>query len=87
MVAAEVAHVYRQTLRAAGEFGHSNFRAYFLRRARADYRVFTKAYDAGELDAAAQKRFLRESSDHLAMLKRQSVMSRLYDTEFPLTTR
>ena len=64
-------HLYRSVQRAARGFEDYNFRAYFVRRSREDWRADTSA-------AAASKDFLADQKQHLQMLRRQGALSQLY---------
>mmetsp|Transcript_73205 Transcript_73205/g.136801 ORF Transcript_73205/g.136801 Transcript_73205/m.136801 type:complete len:88 (+) Transcript_73205:78-341(+) len=83
MVSTEVAHLYRQVLRAAGSFSDYNFREYFLRRARDDFRGFALRSKIGSLDAAGTDAFLQDARENLQMLQRQSTLSQLYEVKGP----
>mmetsp|Transcript_6179 Transcript_6179/g.14766 ORF Transcript_6179/g.14766 Transcript_6179/m.14766 type:complete len:88 (-) Transcript_6179:63-326(-) len=83
MVSVEVTHLYRQVLRAAGSFSDYNFRAYFLRRARDDFRGFGLRWQRGSIDAAGTDAFLQDANETLGMLKRQSTLSQMYEVKGP----
>mmetsp|Transcript_97134 Transcript_97134/g.296814 ORF Transcript_97134/g.296814 Transcript_97134/m.296814 type:complete len:90 (-) Transcript_97134:16-285(-) len=74
----ELSRLYRHILRAAGSFTDYNFRCYFQRRAREDFRGFADRCRRGEMDAAGTETFLQGSQEHLEMLKRMGVVSQLY---------
>ncbi|KAL6940590.1 hypothetical protein ACO0QE_004498 [Hanseniaspora vineae] len=73
-------NLYRDYLRTAGSFTNYNFKNYFLRKAKRDFRNYKQkalsnsADDAGfnQLDTFSKLR------TELAVLKRQSVVSQLY---------
>mmetsp|Transcript_22724 Transcript_22724/g.58110 ORF Transcript_22724/g.58110 Transcript_22724/m.58110 type:complete len:91 (+) Transcript_22724:72-344(+) len=75
---AELNRLYRQMLRAAGSITDYNFRSYFQRRSREDFRVFASRWHRGEADVSAQEEFMREGQTKLEMLKRQGALSQLY---------
>mmetsp|Transcript_17281 Transcript_17281/g.54053 ORF Transcript_17281/g.54053 Transcript_17281/m.54053 type:complete len:89 (+) Transcript_17281:154-420(+) len=87
MAPSEVVRLYRQVLRATGSFTDYNFRHYFRRRAKEDFRVFESRWRKGEIDAAAQEAFINDSTKHLGMLRRQGTLSLMYETGPPGTTR
>eukprot|EP00428_Durinskia_dybowskii_P051183 CAMPEP_0170326394 /NCGR_PEP_ID=MMETSP0116_2-20130129/64073_1 /TAXON_ID=400756 /ORGANISM="Durinskia baltica, Strain CSIRO CS-38" /LENGTH=118 /DNA_ID=CAMNT_0010579449 /DNA_START=83 /DNA_END=437 /DNA_ORIENTATION=+ len=77
--ATEIARLYRQTLRAAEGLTDYNFRSYFQRRAREDFRRFASMQRRGAVDAAGTGAFLESGKETLAMLKRQALVSSLYE--------
>mmetsp|Transcript_56967 Transcript_56967/g.112229 ORF Transcript_56967/g.112229 Transcript_56967/m.112229 type:complete len:89 (-) Transcript_56967:266-532(-) len=83
----EIKHLYRHTLRAAGGLTDYNFRCYFQRRAREDFRQFASRQSRGEVDAAGKDAFVASSQETLAMLKRQALVSTLYQAGPVRTTR
>mmetsp|Transcript_5023 Transcript_5023/g.10123 ORF Transcript_5023/g.10123 Transcript_5023/m.10123 type:complete len:88 (-) Transcript_5023:186-449(-) len=87
MAPGEVVRLYRQVLRAAGSFTDYNFRNYFLRRAKEDFRVFENRWRKGEVDGAAQKAFIKEETKHLGMLRRQGILSQMYESGPPSPAR
>eukprot|EP00438_Fugacium_kawagutii_P026314 Skav227414 [mRNA] locus=scaffold950:102632:104686:+ [translate_table: standard] len=84
MAMQEVMQVYRGTLRAASKFTDYNFRHYFARRAREDFRAF---YGSQQVDDASRKAFLEKARDNLNMLERQSMVSQMYKVTSPITRR
>ncbi|CAD7927632.1 unnamed protein product [Amoebophrya sp. A120] len=60
--------LYRSILRAAHKFQDYNFRSYFLRRAREDWR---RNVDYNPTFIAGQR-------EHLAVLQRQAIVSSLF---------
>mmetsp|Transcript_5060 Transcript_5060/g.10307 ORF Transcript_5060/g.10307 Transcript_5060/m.10307 type:complete len:88 (-) Transcript_5060:235-498(-) len=87
MAPGEVARLYRQILRAAGSFTDYNFRQYFVRRAKEDFRVFENGWRQGRIDGAAKEAFIKEETKHLGMLKRQGIVSQLYESGPPAPGR
>mmetsp|Transcript_122561 Transcript_122561/g.381536 ORF Transcript_122561/g.381536 Transcript_122561/m.381536 type:complete len:88 (-) Transcript_122561:84-347(-) len=87
MAPGEVARLYRQVLRAASSFTDYNFRSYFLRRAREDFRVFETRWRKGDIDTTAQEAFVKDTTKHLGMLRRQGVLSQLYEGGPPAMAR
>mmetsp|Transcript_104344 Transcript_104344/g.248305 ORF Transcript_104344/g.248305 Transcript_104344/m.248305 type:complete len:86 (-) Transcript_104344:98-355(-) len=85
MSAPEAFRVYRQTLRAAGQFTDYNFRHYFARRAREDFRAFFS--QERQADDASREAFMQKAKSNLEMLKRQSVISQMYKVTGPGTNR
>eukprot|EP00391_Amoebophrya_sp_Ameob2_P014068 CAMPEP_0178999848 /NCGR_PEP_ID=MMETSP0795-20121207/10326_1 /TAXON_ID=88552 /ORGANISM="Amoebophrya sp., Strain Ameob2" /LENGTH=71 /DNA_ID=CAMNT_0020692743 /DNA_START=177 /DNA_END=389 /DNA_ORIENTATION=+ len=59
--------LYRSILRAAHKFEDYNFRAYFMRRAREDWRQPVRS-----------ENFEKEQRNHLHVLQRQAVISSFY---------
>mmetsp|Transcript_27253 Transcript_27253/g.43729 ORF Transcript_27253/g.43729 Transcript_27253/m.43729 type:complete len:87 (+) Transcript_27253:128-388(+) len=86
MVSREVLHLYRQVLRAAGSFRDYNFRSYFSRRAREDFRAFLEKRQVGDA-ATSEEAFLEDTTRHLGMLRRQGTLSQLYDQSFQAPKR
>mmetsp|Transcript_66556 Transcript_66556/g.81477 ORF Transcript_66556/g.81477 Transcript_66556/m.81477 type:complete len:83 (+) Transcript_66556:3-251(+) len=62
MALQEAIRIYRSTLRAASKFTDYNFRHYFARRAREDFRAF---YSNQPVDDASQKAFFAEGPGKL----------------------
>mmetsp|Transcript_18436 Transcript_18436/g.43333 ORF Transcript_18436/g.43333 Transcript_18436/m.43333 type:complete len:88 (-) Transcript_18436:105-368(-) len=87
MAPPEVVRLYRQVLRAAGTFTDYNFKQYFLRRAKEDFRVFEHRCQKGEVDLANQQAFMQAGLKHLGMLKRQGMISQMYESTPPTTAR
>mmetsp|Transcript_25249 Transcript_25249/g.57332 ORF Transcript_25249/g.57332 Transcript_25249/m.57332 type:complete len:88 (-) Transcript_25249:158-421(-) len=87
MAPGEVVHLYRQVLRAAGSFTDYNFRRYFVRRAKEDFRVFESRWRKGEVDRDAQEAFMKEGTQHLGMLRRIGVLSQMYESGPPSNAR
>mmetsp|Transcript_22856 Transcript_22856/g.71905 ORF Transcript_22856/g.71905 Transcript_22856/m.71905 type:complete len:89 (-) Transcript_22856:172-438(-) len=83
MAPGEVVRLYRDVLRAAGTFTDYNFRHYFLRRAKEDFRVFESSWKRGTIDAAGQEAFVRAGKQHLGMLRRQGAISQMYESSPP----
>ncbi|KAL3892965.1 MAG: hypothetical protein SGPRY_014607, partial [Prymnesium sp.] len=65
--------LYRQLLRAGGEFSNYNFRQYALRVAREDFRK-----GAAVTEPRAAQKLYESGLEQLAMLRRQATMSRLF---------
>ncbi|VEU22075.1 DEKNAAC103064 [Brettanomyces naardenensis] len=65
----QVLRLYRNVLRASHEFEYYNFREYFLRKARRDFRAFK-----GEDNTEAYNDGLKQ----LGILRRQSMISQMY---------
>mmetsp|Transcript_66557 Transcript_66557/g.81478 ORF Transcript_66557/g.81478 Transcript_66557/m.81478 type:complete len:85 (+) Transcript_66557:3-257(+) len=84
MALQEAIRIYRSTLRAASKFTDYNFRHYFARRAREDFRAF---YSNQPVDDASQKAFLQKAQENLNMLERQSTVSQMYKVTSPITRR
>mmetsp|Transcript_21492 Transcript_21492/g.64148 ORF Transcript_21492/g.64148 Transcript_21492/m.64148 type:complete len:89 (-) Transcript_21492:87-353(-) len=80
---AEVTRLYRSTLRAAGLFTDNNFRHYFARRAKEDFRAFAGRLKQGKADSEAKEAFMAQGQENLAMLKRQGMVSQLYKSSPP----
>mmetsp|Transcript_47255 Transcript_47255/g.136127 ORF Transcript_47255/g.136127 Transcript_47255/m.136127 type:complete len:91 (-) Transcript_47255:111-383(-) len=83
----ELTRLYRQILRNAGTFSDYNFRCYFQRRAREDFRDFSAKKLRGEVDDAAHKAFIERSQEQLNMLKRQGTLNSFYGAAPPRTKR
>mmetsp|Transcript_42689 Transcript_42689/g.87146 ORF Transcript_42689/g.87146 Transcript_42689/m.87146 type:complete len:85 (+) Transcript_42689:74-328(+) len=84
MALQEAMSIYRGTLRAASKFTDYNFRHYFARRAREDFRAF---YGSTQVDDASRKAFLEKAKENLNMLERQSMVSQMYKVTSPITRR
>mmetsp|Transcript_71284 Transcript_71284/g.149025 ORF Transcript_71284/g.149025 Transcript_71284/m.149025 type:complete len:91 (+) Transcript_71284:107-379(+) len=84
---AEVTRLYRQVLRSANSFADYNFRCYFQRRTREDFRTFFARYQKGEIDDTAKAAFLKEGRHNAEVLHRQSVLSQLYGNVVHSATR
>mmetsp|Transcript_46129 Transcript_46129/g.73298 ORF Transcript_46129/g.73298 Transcript_46129/m.73298 type:complete len:85 (+) Transcript_46129:73-327(+) len=84
MALQEAMSIYRGTLRAASKFTDYNFRHYFARRAREDFRAF---YGSPQVDDASRKAFLEKAKENLNMLERQSMVSQMYKVTSPITRR
>lgn len=65
--------LYASTLRAARAFGSYNFRYYFVRRTRDNFRSMQGVSDPLEITRA-----YNEAVDQLAMLRRSAVVNQLY---------
>mmetsp|Transcript_75199 Transcript_75199/g.212684 ORF Transcript_75199/g.212684 Transcript_75199/m.212684 type:complete len:88 (+) Transcript_75199:75-338(+) len=87
MAPAEVVRLYRAVLRAAGSFSDYNFRHYFQRRAREDFRAFEAGWRRGAVDAAGREEFMLAGNKQLGMLKRQGILSQLYESGAPTGKR
>ncbi|KAH3902782.1 related to Protein ISD11 [Saccharomycodes ludwigii] len=70
----QILNLYRQYIRTAKDFTSYNFREYFLRKARRDFRLYKDQIKTEE-DALAKFNMIREE---LAILKRQSIISEMY---------
>ncbi|SCU77788.1 LAME_0A02234g1_1 [Lachancea meyersii CBS 8951] len=69
----QVLALYKQTLRNANGFNNYNFKHYFLRKARTQFR------DLKDLkDPAAIEKAFSAAQRELGVLKRQSVISQMY---------
>ncbi|CAE6954359.1 ISD11 [Symbiodinium sp. CCMP2592] len=85
MALQEAMQMYRHTLRASRAFTDYNFRHYFARRAREDFRaLFGRQSQA---DEPRRQAFLEQAKTNLEMLKRQSVISQMYTATPPTTQR
>lgn len=69
----QVLHLYKQFIKNAKLFNDYNFREYFLRRARADFKQHIAVQDTTKLSE-----LYHDGQLNLAMLKRQSIISQLY---------
>mmetsp|Transcript_38933 Transcript_38933/g.70250 ORF Transcript_38933/g.70250 Transcript_38933/m.70250 type:complete len:88 (-) Transcript_38933:184-447(-) len=83
MASREVLQLFRQSMRAAGGFTDYNFRHYFVRRLREDFRAFDRSIRQGKIDDASQKEFIEKAQAQLGMLERQSTVSQLYKSTGP----
>jgi len=71
-----VIHLYRQSQRAARQFLDYNFREYAIRRTREGYRSHM-----GETEAAKIKEFVSDAHRQLEVIRRCTMVARLYPTE------
>ncbi len=71
----EVLSTYRALLREAKSFGHYNFREYFVRKTRAQFRANAKLVDQDNTE------LLNEAKRDLEVLKRQASISNMYHVE------
>ncbi|QLQ80558.1 hypothetical protein HG537_0D05590 [Torulaspora globosa] len=69
----QVLSLYKQFVKNAKQFNDYNFREYFLRRARFDFKQNAKIHDPTRLAAIYE-----EAQKNLGVLKRQSVISQMY---------
>lgn len=65
--------LYKQIIKNANRFNDYNFRQYFLRKARTEFRANKDVADAKVLDA-----LISDAQKDLGVLKRQSIISQLY---------
>mmetsp|Transcript_56932 Transcript_56932/g.106787 ORF Transcript_56932/g.106787 Transcript_56932/m.106787 type:complete len:88 (+) Transcript_56932:79-342(+) len=83
----EAMQTYRHTLRAARAFTDYNFRHYFARRAREDFRASYGRQSQEKMDESSRQAFLEKAKTNLEMLRRQSVVSQMYSAAAPSTRR
>ena len=69
----QVLSLYKQFVKNAKQFNDYNFREYFLRRARFDFKQNAAIQDPARLAA-----IYAEAQRNLGVLKRQSVISQMY---------
>ncbi|KAJ2718287.1 hypothetical protein GGI07_005818 [Coemansia sp. Benny D115] len=72
---AEILKLYRSTLKAAQGFETYNFRKYFYRRTRDQFRHEAKR---SNMDAAEVQRAMKEGREQLEVIKRQALVNRLF---------
>ena len=72
--------LYRDYLRTAGSFTNYNFKNYFLRKAKRDFRNYRQQAVSGSTKESglSQLDTFNKLRTELAVLKRQSVVSQLY---------
>ena len=68
--------LYRDLRETSRKFQDDNFRAYFLRIARDDFRAFEKKKIPGDSPVLAE--FISEQQNNLSVLKRQTVIENFY---------
>ncbi|QPG77110.1 hypothetical protein FOA43_004513 [Brettanomyces nanus] len=69
----QVLQLYRNLLRASHEFESYNFREFFLRKTRKDFKQFRGVED--------NKKFYKEGLKQLGIIRRQSMISQMYPFE------
>jgi len=70
---AEAISLYRSLVRSSKQFASYNFREYFLRRTREDFRQYR-----GETDPTKIQELLAYGQTELQVIQRQAQISRLY---------
>ncbi|CDI97998.1 LYR motif containing protein 4 [Echinococcus multilocularis] len=68
-----VAHLFREMLRASNNFTDYNFRIYFARRVKEEFRKHGNIKSPEEQD-----KFIAEAEKTLGILQRQSALSQFY---------
>lgn len=68
-----IAHLFKQMLRASNNFTDYNFRAYFTRRVKEEFRRHGNVKSPKEQD-----KFIAEAEKTLGILQRQSALSQFY---------
>ncbi|KAI6126837.1 hypothetical protein F5141DRAFT_1186166 [Pisolithus sp. B1] len=69
----QILRLYGSTLRAARSFSSYNFRNYFVRRTRENFRSMQTEQDSGKLSQA-----YNEAVKELAVLRRSAMVNQLY---------
>ncbi|KAI6041494.1 hypothetical protein EDC04DRAFT_2565603 [Pisolithus marmoratus] len=69
----QILRLYGSTLRAARSFSSYNFRSYFVRRTRENFRNIQTEQDSGKLSQA-----YNEAVKELAVLRRSAMVNQLY---------
>ena len=73
MISNQIRGLYRDILRASHSLKDKNFREYFVRIARDDFRVVR--------NSAEEKDFIKQQIENLEVMKRQSIVQNMYYTE------
>ncbi|KAL5966325.1 LYR motif-containing protein 4 [Taenia solium] len=68
-----IVHLFKEMLRASNNFTDYNFRAYFTRRIREEFRKHRNVKSPEEQD-----KFIAEAEKTLGILQRQSALSNFY---------
>ncbi len=74
----EALQLYRSLLKSSKKFSQYNFREYFLRRTREDFRAHQV-----ETDSAKIAELLRRGKEELAVIDRQGTLSSLFADSKP----
>lgn len=69
----EILSLYRQIIKNSKKFTNYNFREYFLRRSRLEFKRNMNLSDPSQISDLFSK-----AMDELAVLKRQAIISQLY---------
>lgn len=69
----QVLQLYKQIIKNANQFSNYNFREYFLRKARTEFKANKALTDAAKIESLFQG-----AQRDLGVLKRQSIISQMY---------
>ena len=71
-----VLSLYRRLLRESSQFTSYNYRNYFLRRIREEFRQNSQVKDCQKI-----QEFIKKAQNDLAVIKRQVVLGKLYPAD------
>lgn len=69
----QVLGLYKQIIKNASRFNDYNFKQYFLRKARTEFKANKGVADAAQIEA-----LVKDAQKDLGVLKRQSIISQMY---------
>ena len=78
MSKSDVLHLYRNLLRNSKKFCNYNFREYFLRRTKEDFK-----FHKNESDPSKVQQLLEKARQDLVVIARQATLSQMYAADRP----
>ncbi|KAI0979782.1 hypothetical protein GJ496_010309 [Pomphorhynchus laevis] len=70
----KILRLYKEIIKEAKKFKHNNLSEYFVRHARYNFQE-TKLFESDQ----QLNDFIKKSEDHLRLLKRQAIISEIYN--------